>query len=306
MKTGGTDSNAVRAVLLLTLTLALLLGFDRLAGTVTSTHGEFPLADARFVTGIAGAFPGRTCMLAADGLPPGLVEDLGFRPGTADAGRPAIWLLGSGLRHHYALAALTDENLVISFDAHADMRSGEEVDCGNWLRHWLVGSPDRRGMVIGVSEKLGGEVWLGRATDFLPLTLLVNGRAQLWPVRARRSFFHEPLPAPVNSPAIADAGGDARGGWLAWRSLDDWQLPRGGRLAVSIDLDCLAERGFAAEWGTGELSESRLLDLLRELAEKNTLTGISICGFAARQTDAERAALVTTLRGIIAATEQKP
>lgn len=296
---------AMRAVLLLTLTLALLFGWQSLGGTVTSSHGAYPLAEARFVSGAAGMFPGRECHLAADGLPAGLADELQFIPGSSPASgaRPAVWLLGSGLRHHYALQALSDDYLVINFDAHADMRSGGEVDCGNWLRYWLEGSPERQAMVVGVSEKLGGEVWLGRATNFLPLPLLASGRAQLWPVRSRLAFFRAPLPTLVANPSLAGSGGDARGCWLRWRALEELPLPQGQRLAVTVDLDCLAARGFAAEWGTGELPLARLLELLRQLAERNPLASISICGFATEQTDGERAALTGTLREIVAATE---
>ena len=48
-----------RAMLLLALTAALLLGWQRLAGTVTSVRGSYPLADAGFIRGVAEAFSGR-------------------------------------------------------------------------------------------------------------------------------------------------------------------------------------------------------------------------------------------------------
>ncbi len=296
----------MRTLLLLLLTLTLLFGWQRLVWTVTPAAGVYPIAGARFAQGVAGAFPSRACYCAADGLPSKLLLDLQFAPAAlANPKHPQVWLLGSGLRHHYVLAALTRVNQVISFDAHTDMRSGDEIDCGNWLRHWLTASPDRRAMVIGVSEMLGGETWLSRTTEFQPLLLLAAGRVQLWPVHARRSFFHEPLPVPAGNPSVAAAGGDKHESYLQWKSIDELQLPRGQKLAVTVDLDCLAERGFAGEWQTGELRLPRLLAMLGDLARWNTVESVSICGFAAKQSDLEREALVAVLRAIVSATENR-
>ncbi len=299
-------SAAMRTLLLLLLTFTLLFGWQRLVWTVTPAAGVYPIAQARFARGVAGAFPGRTCYCVADGLPSKLLFDLQFAPDVLpDPQRPQIWLLGSGLRHHYVLSALTHVNHVISFDAHTDMRSGDEIDCGNWLRYWLMASPNHQAMVIGVSEMLGGETWLSRTTEFQPLSLLASGRVQLWPVHRWRSFFHEPLPLPASNPSVAGAGGDKHESYLQWKSLDEIQLPRGQKLAVTVDLDCLAERGFACEWQMGELRLTRLLAMLGDLTQWNTVESVSICGFAAQQSDPERVALEAVLRAIASATENK-
>ncbi len=297
----------MRTLLLLILILTLLFGWQRLVWTVTPASGSYPLAAAQFARGVAGAFPGLACYCASSGMPPKLLSDLRFvQDALPDLQYPQIWLLGSGLRHHYALAALTHANMLIDFDAHTDMRSGDEIDCGNWLRHWLIGLPNRHSMVIGVSDMLGGETWLGRTTEYQSISLLAEGRVQLWPVRARQSFFRKPLSLPISNPSISASGGDMRESYLRWRTIDEIQLPQKQRLAVTVDLDCLAKRGFAGEWQTGELPLAKLLALLRDLARWNSIEGVSICGFAPRQTDAERAALVLVLRAIVGATEDKP
>ena len=296
----------MRTLLLLILILTLLFGWQRLVWTVTPASGSFPLDEARFAKGVAGAFPGLACYCASSGMPPKLLSDLHFvRDALPDLQHPQIWLLGSGLRHHHAMATLTHVNLLVDFDAHTDMRSGDEIDCGNWLRHWLIGLPNRHSMVIGVSDMLGGETWLGRNIEYQPLSLLAEGRAQLWPVRGRQSFFRMPLNSAVRNPSIAASGGDMHESYLRWRPIDEIQLPRNQRLAVTVDLDCLAKRGFMCEWQTGELPLAKLLSLLRDLSRWNTVESVSICGFAPRQSDGECAALVSVLRAIVSAIKDK-
>src|SRR5512137_3076775 len=68
----------LRTLLLLILILTLLFGWQRLVWTVTPASGSFPLAEARFAKGVAGAFPGLACYCASSGMPPKLLSDLQF------------------------------------------------------------------------------------------------------------------------------------------------------------------------------------------------------------------------------------
>ena len=308
-----------RGVLLVLLAGALMLGWQRAQETVMGVADDDPVRREQFVHSTAALFPGREWVVGSERLPPGLAAAIGFtaaRPdpmgsnsGRSTATGPVLWLLGSGLRHHHAVAAITTETTVISFDAHADVRAGDGADCGSWLRCWLAEQPGRQAQVLGVSARLTGEAWQagpGRRIDYLPLDRLATGDLQLWPVHSRRTWFRASLPASVHNLSVAAAGARERECWLIWRMLDEWRPPEGETLAITVDLDCLAERAFAGEWAPGELPQPFLLHCLRRLAATNTVRSVSICGFAAQQSATECAALAEAVRAIAAATEQKP
>ena len=59
----------MRTLLLLLLILTLMLGWQRLVWTVTPAAGSFPLREARFAEGVAGAFPGLVSHCATERMP---------------------------------------------------------------------------------------------------------------------------------------------------------------------------------------------------------------------------------------------
>lgn len=296
----------IRLVLQVFLASALLFGAVRTRGVIGPPDGIYLLEDATFYAFLSERYPDHQFHLASTSDP--LIEPLGLRPGTIPHPAQQVYLFGSGLRHHYALLTLRDEAYVVVFDAHTDMRGfGDGVDCGNWIRHLIKTDPVKRVIIAGVSA-VAGETYLNPRQPFLSREVLESGRVEIYRERGGWSFVPWPVATAMRgNPSVVEAVDDriVNGGALRWSRDGSGRLPRDTTVSISVDLDCLVDRGFRCEWDEGQLTKDRLLDMERRVRATNRVQSINICGYTAEQSPTEKAELARVVDQLLATTGEE-